>query len=410
MKKQQLIIVGVALILLLAGVMAWRGSKSKPKQADEKSDPNTVEVAVEAQKNAGVILAEAADRNLQQVITTTGVISPDDARVAHIVPLAKGIVEDVMVQLGARVTKGQPLLVYDNVELGELVGEYQNLMAAVRKAQAQEQVADKSMERANALIKVEAISPREFELRKAEYEQAKAEVESGRAEAARAEEKLHRFGLNDDDIDRLNLTKSSHSPHRTASHNTLRAPFAGVVTKYEASRGEVIDVDKELFTVVDTSTVWALADVYEKDIQYVSRGGECKVNVASYPNEVFKGTITYLGDTLDPASRTAKLRCVLPNADARLKLEMFATVSIPRKESRTGLTVPAAAIQEVNGAPVVFVQKDASHFEKRAVTIGDRNEQFAEIRSGIRAGEKVVADGSFYMKSTLLRDLIGGEE
>jgi cobalt-zinc-cadmium efflux system membrane fusion protein len=409
-KRQQLVILGIILVAVVAALLVWHGGKAKPKQAEEKSDPNTVEVAVEAQKNAGVTISEAGDRNLQQAISTTGVIAPDEARVAHIVPLAKGIVEDVMVQLGARVAKGQPLLMYDNIELGESIGEYQNLMAGLQKAQAQEQVAERSVERANALIKVEAISLREFELRKAEYEQAQAEVKSARAEAARAEEKLHRFGLTDDDIGKLHQSGSSHSIHRTASHNTLRAPFSGVITKYEASRGEVVDLDKELFTVVDTSTVWALADVYEKDIQYVSRGGECRVNVASYPDQVFKGTITYLGDTLDPASRTAKLRCVLANGDGRLKLEMFATVSIPRKESRTGLTVPASAIQEVNGTPVVFVQKDASHFEKRTVTLGDKNEQFAEVRSGVRPGEKVVANGSFYMKSTLLRDLIGGEE
>jgi cobalt-zinc-cadmium efflux system membrane fusion protein len=408
MNKKQLAILGMILVTAIIGILIWRGTRSKPQQAEEKTDPNTVEVAVEAQKNAGVVITDAIERDLEQTIKTTGVIAPDEGRVAHIVPLAQGIVEDVMVQLGARVANGQPLLVYDNVELGESVGEYQNLMAGLQKAKAQEQVADRSMERANTLIKLEAISPREFELRKAEYDQAKAEVESRQAEAARAEEKLHRFGLNDDEI--RNLTGSSRSPHRTASHSTLRAPFSGVVTNYEVSRGEVVSRDKELFTVVDTSTVWALADVYEKDIQYVSRGGACTAVVASYPNEVFKGTITYLSDALDPASRTAKLRCVVPNADGRLKLEMFATVSIPKKESKSGLAVPATSIQEVNGQPVVFVQKDASHFEKRVVSIGDRNEQFAEIRSGVRPGEKVVADGSFYMKSTLLRDLIGGEE
>jgi len=89
---------------------------------------------------------------------------------------------------------------------------------------------------------------------------------------------------------------------------------------------------------------------------------------------------------------------------------MFATVNIPKKESRVGLTVPAASIQEMNREPVVFVQKDANHFEKRAVTLGNRNEQFAEISSGLRQGEKVVANGSFYIKSALLRELIGGEE
>lgn len=402
------IIVGIAIAVLLAGFFAWRAMRGKPQNIEEKNDPNVVEIAVEAQKNAGIVLAPASERRIEQLVRTTGVISPDEARVAHIVPLSQGVVEQVFVQLGDRVQKDQPLLVYDNIELGESVGEYQNLRAVLDKALAQEQVAKRSVERANSLIEIQAISPREFELRKAEYQQALAEVASRRAEVARAEEKLHRFGMTDTDLNHLD--GSEHGTHRTASHNTMRAPLSGVVTKYDISKGEVVGRDKELFTIVDTSTVWALADVYEKDIQLVARGGECVVSVASYPKDVFRGQITYLSDALDPASRTAKLRCVLPNVDGRLKLEMFANVSVPTKESRTGLTIPATAIQEVNGEPVVFVQKDAAHFEKRVVTVGEKNDEFAEIRSGVRANETVVGNGSFYMKSTLLRELIGGEE
>jgi cobalt-zinc-cadmium efflux system membrane fusion protein len=407
--NRRALITGIVLILVVvAAALLVRSRKPKAEEREAKTDPNVVEISAEAQRNGGIEFAESTERRLQQVVTTTGVISPDEARVSHIVPLSQGVVEDVFVQLGDRVKKGQPLLVYDSIELGESVGEYKNLVGALEKALAQQQVARKSLERANSLIAVEAISPRELELRKAEYEQATAEVSSRRAEAARAEEKLHRFGLTDADIERLN--GSEHSTHRTASHNTVRAPLAGVVTKYEVSKGEVVGRDKELFTVVDTSTVWALADVYEKDIQYVARGGECVVALASYPNEKFRGKIAYLGDALDPASRTAKLRCVLPNPDGRLKLEMFATVTVPTRESRVGVTVPSAALQEINGQAVVFVQTEPAKFEKRVVEVGERTQDSAEVKSGLKPGEKVVTKGSFYVKSALMRELIGGEE
>jgi cobalt-zinc-cadmium efflux system membrane fusion protein len=407
--NRRTLIAGIVLIsILVAGALMMRSRKPASEGHAEKVDPNMVEISTDAQRNGGIEFAASTERRLQQVVTTTGVISPDEARVSHIVPLSQGVIEDVFVQLGGRVKKGQPLLVYDSIELGESVGEYKNLQGGLQKALAQQQVARKSLERANSLIAVEAISPRELELRKAEYEQATAEVNSRRAEAARAEEKLHRFGLTDPDIARLN--SSEHSIHRTASHNTLRAPLAGVVTKYDVSKGEVVGRDKELFTVVDTSTVWALADVYEKDIQHVARGGECAVALASYPKEVFLGKIAYLSDALDPASRTAKLRCVLPNTDGRLKLEMFATVTIPTKESRMGVTVPSAAIQEINGQSVVFVQTGPTKFEKRIVELGNQTQESAEIISGVKPGEKVVAKGSFYVKSALMRELIGGEE
>lgn len=408
MNRRALIVGIIVVILVVTGALLLRSRKSSSLQQEDKHDPNSVEISIDAQRNGGMELASTEERRLQQVVTTTGVISPDEARVSHIVPLSQGVIEDVFVQLGDRVKKGQPLLIYDSIELGESVGEYKNLLGGLDKALAQEQVAKKSLERANSLIAVEAISPRELELRRAEYQQAAAEVDSRRAEASRAEEKLHRFGLTDPDIKLLN--SSEHSIHRTASHNTVRAPLSGVVTRYDVSKGEVVGRDKELFTLVDTSTVWAMADVYEKDIQYVARGGECVVALASYPKEVFLGKIAYLSDALDPASRTAKLRCVLPNNDGRLKLEMFATVTVPTKQSRTGIAVPSAAIQEINGQPVVFVQTQPTKFEKRTVELGERTPESAEIKSGLKAGEKVVAKGSFYVKSALMRELIGGEE
>jgi cobalt-zinc-cadmium efflux system membrane fusion protein len=407
--NRRTLIAGIVLIaVIVAGALMMRSRKPASEEHEAKVDPNVVEISPDAQRTGGMEFADSAERRIQQVITTTGVISPDEARVSHIVPLSQGVIEDVFVQLGDRVKKGQPLLIYDSIELGESVGEYKNLAGGVEKALAQQQVTRKSLDRANSLIAVEAISPCELELRRAEYEQATAEVESRRAELSRAEEKLHRFGLTDPDIQHLN--SSEHAIHRTASHNTVRTPLSGVVTKYDVSKGEVVGRDKELFTVVDTSTVWALADVYEKDIQYVARGGDCGVKLASYPNEVFRGKIAYLSDALDPSSRTAKLRCVLSNPDGRLKLEMFATVTVPNKEARTGISVTATAVQEINGHSVVFVRTEPTKFEKRVVEAGERTPEAVEIKSGLKGGEKVVTKGSFYVKSALMRELIGGEE
>src|SRR5262249_17981922 len=161
----------------------------------------------------------------------------------------------------------------------------------------------------------------------------------------------------------------------------------------------VVGRDKEIFTVVDTTMVWALGDVYEKDIRFVGRGGECAVSLDSYPGQIFKGKIAYLSDALDPASRTAKLRGVLANTNGQLKLEMFGTVSVPTKESRTGVSLPLSALQDINGEQIVFVQVAADKFAKRTVQVGQRDDQNAEILSGVSNGEKVVASGSFYLKS-----------
>ncbi len=396
-------VIGVAVLLVFI-----RDKPKTPTAQTTAVDPNVVELSLEAQRNVDLVLTEVGERPIQRLVRATGIVSPDQSRLAHIYPLARGIVEKVYVQLGDKVRKGQPLVAYDNIELGQLIGEYLNLRGGLERLQAQEKVAKKSLERARALIEVQAIAQRDFELRQAEDEQAKAAVESQKADLARVEEQLHRFGLSDQDIGALG--GSEHGTHRTASHNVLRAPLSGVIIKFEVSQGEIVDRDKELFTVVDTSTVWVLADLYEKDLGLVRAGGEVRMTVPSYPKESFAGQITYVSDFLDPASRTAKVRCVVPNRDGRLKLEMFATVEIPAAQERRGLAVPVTALQQVDADTVVFVQRDSTHFEKRVVQIGERGEEWAEVLSGVRKGEKVATTGSFYLKSALLKEQISGEE
>ncbi|MGH9463953.1 MAG: efflux RND transporter periplasmic adaptor subunit [Vicinamibacteria bacterium] len=370
-------------------------------------DPNVVEVAEEAQINVGLETASAQRSTLQHAVRATGIVSPDQTRYAHITPLGRGIVERVHVNLGDRVQRGEPLVSYDNIELGDLIGEYMSLQAGLTKLQAEREVARKILDRAESLLEVEAIAHQEYEVREAEYEQAAASVGSQQAEIARVEEKLHRFGLTDEDIAELE-TSPHESPHRTASHNALPAPFNGVIVKYDVSPGELVDRDQSLFTLVDTSSVWVLADVYEKDIGVLQAGGECQVEVSSYPNEVFRGNVTYISDFLDPASRTAKVRCIVENPDGRLKLEMFADVRIPSR-ARDALTIPVSALQEVNNQTVVFVRIGAAGFEKRVLEVGDQGEEWAEVLRGLDEGEEVVTKGSFYLKSILLREQIGDE-
>ena len=408
MRRRTLKIGFVALAVVVAGLIFLRREpKSTPKQTPP-GESNLVELTPEAQQNANLKTIEVAERPMDRTLAATGVVVADQNREVHIRPLSRGVAERVLVKLGDRVQAGAPLLAYDNIELGELSGEYLSLRAELQRQQAQADVSRRVMDRGASLLKVEAIAPKEYELREAEYRQAAATVESAKARLARIEEKLHRLGLTDADMDKLGPTE--HGTHRTASHNALRAPFAGVITKYDAAPGEVLEPEREVFTLVDTSTVWVLADIYEKDLGQVRTGQTARVKVPAYPNEVFMGKITYIGDVLDPDSRTAKLRCVVANPDGRLKLEMFAAVEVPLPAEKTAVAVPSAAIQIVGNQQVVFVQKDKTHFEKRLVGVGERVGGWLEIRSGLKPGERVVANGAFYVKSALLKDQISGKE
>jgi len=405
--NRRILLIAVAVAAVAITLFLWK-AKPKPKSAEEPpKDPNVVELSVDTQRNGGVTIGEAEERSIRRIVRATGIVAPDQARVGHVFPLARGIVEKVDVQLGQRVTKGQPLVRYDNIELGQVIGEYLKLRGELAKQAAQEQVAKKNLDRAQSLIEVQAIPQREFDVRKAEYQQAVAGLESQRADSARVEEQLHRFGMEDSDI--RALSSPTHEVHRTASHSVLRAPLSGIVTKFDVSTGEVVEKDKELFTIVDTSTVWVLADLYENDLGAVTTGGVAQIQVPSYPGEVFRGGIDYISDFLDPASRTAKVRCVVANPDGRLKLEMFASVEVPSTASSTALAVPTSAIQRIDSDDVVFVRKDATHFEKTVVELGQKTDDWVEIKKGVKKSEAVVTAGGFYLKSALLREQIGEE-
>lgn len=296
-----------------AGLASWRGAASdEAARAEEQSGEHAqelpaggVEVPEAAQRNAGLQVLTPEKRMMPATIEVTGVVAADDSKGAHIRPLERGVIESISVSLGARVTGGQALLTYDNIELGGLIGEYLSQRAALLQAQTDLEVRRLALERAQELIKLEAIAQQTVEARRADFKNAEAAVASQRASVAKVEEQIHRFGLTDIDLQAL-TPEGDRNSHRTASHSVLRAPFTGVVTKYDVAAGELVEPERELFTISDLSVVWVMADVYEKDL-------------------------------------AAKVRCVVPNPDAAIKLDMFAKVDVRRTSTISSSRLAPAA-------------------------------------------------------------------
>ncbi|MBI4892656.1 MAG: efflux RND transporter periplasmic adaptor subunit [Acidobacteria bacterium] len=386
-----------------------KGASAKDEPSEEHQPSGRLRMDAAAQKNIGLRFEPAQLRPVTRSLQATGVVSPNESRVAHVRPLAQGRIEKVNVRLGDRVRAGQVLLVYDNIELGEIIGQYSAAVAALGKAKAEAEVTQRSLDRAKALVDVGALARAELEKRTAEYKNALASIESQDAELAKTEEKLHRFGLDEAAVKAINPREGAGS-HREGSHSRMTAPFDGIVIKYNAAEGEAFGPSDEVFTIADLSTAWVLADVYEKDIALIRAGQEARIVTDAYPGETFLGKITYVSDFLDPKTRTAKVRCEVPNRDGKLKLDMFATVQLPTPANRQALLIPAAAIQQVNDRPVVFVRTSEIEFEPRSVELGSQSDGWVEVKNGIKEGETVVAHGSFFLKSALLRSQIGGEE
>ena len=414
-RRRGVLIGGVILaVVFIVLVGRWRSSSGTPepasteREATESAAPNVITIDERTRDTIGLKVQAVEQRPFADVIQATGVVTPNETRVAHVRLLAPGRVEQVHVRVGDRVQSGQPLLTYDNVDVGELVGNYLSAAAAVDRAAADADVAKRALERATKLVDVGGLSRGEYERREAEQKRALAEVTTARAAMTNIERRLQRFGLSADDLTRL---RASSGDATSWSRTIVRAPFSGVITTANVAPGEAVDTERELFTVADLSTVWVVGDLYQRDIASVRRGQEAQITTESYPGKTFSGRITNVSDVLDPSTRTAKVRCEVPNRDGRLKLQMFVTMGIPTTTARDALVVPVAAVQQIDDDTVVFVQSGDGSFEKRVVEAGAGSGGWVPVLSGLKVGERVVTEGGFMLKSKLKAASIGeGEE
>lgn len=373
----------------------------------EHAGASLITLDEEAQKEMGLQVETAQLRSTSGTFQITGIVGPNQTRLAHIRPLSRGRIEEVYVRAGDRVRAGQPLVAYDNIELGELMSEYVSAKATLDKANAEAEVSKRSVGRAQKLIDLGAVTRAEYEKREAEHKSALASIDMQKARMAMIQQKMRRFGMTDDEIEKLDArAAASHDLPQTI----LRAPFGGVVIQSEVAEGEAVDTEQEMFTIADISTVWVQGDVYEKDISLIRHGQRVALSVNAYPGQTFAGRISYLSDVLDSQTRTAKLRCEVANPRGRLKLEMFATIHLPTGVEREALMIPAEAVQQVDDRPAVFVKVDKNKFEKREVALGVENDGWVEVQRGLKRGENVVTARAFMLKSHLKKEEFGEHE
>lgn len=310
--------------------------------------------------------------------------------------------------MGDRVAAGDPLIEYDNIELGLAVGEFLNAQTELQRSLTDLDVKKKIVERSQAMLSEGAVAQTTHDLREAEYKDAQAKTAGIRATLAKIAEQIRRYGWTDEDLG--NLPAKRDAAGHNITHSVLKAPFSGVVTSFHAASGEVVEPTTELLAITDLSSLWVLADIYEKDLAYIRTGKAVRIRVPSYPEKVFEGRISYVADIIDAKSRTAKVRCLIQNGSGLLKLEMFATVEIPVEQSDPVLAVPESSLQQIDGQSVVFVRKSDKEFQKKVVQTGMKSQGYVEIKSGLNPGESIVSQGSFVLKSAFLRHLIGEEE
>ena len=313
-------------------------------------------------------------------------VQANQNELADVTALIRGRVVKVHVDVGQDVKKGTLLALLHSVDLGVAEGEH-------LKAEARLEEAERSHGRAKELYENKAVSL-------AELQRREAAMKAARAEARETRNRLELLGVPRAEIERLDRE------HTIKADMPLRAPFDGRVITRDITRGEVVETDQKLFTVANLNDMWVIGNVPEKDVQFIRKDQQVKVVLAAYPHALFTGIITYIGDVLDPATRTMSLRVTVPNPDRLLKPEMFAIVSVMSLSSPDALSVPLAAVQDGPTGKMVFVQQEAGEFAARTVKLGDEDGDVVRVLEGVKAGEQVVTKGSFVLKSEMERHKI----
>ena len=177
--------------------------------------------------------------------------------------------------------------------------------------------------------------------------------------------------------------------------------------------GSLVEALQPLVTVANLSRVWVFLQAYEKDLALLHNGLPVTIRTEAYPQESFKGRIDFVGSTLDPATRTVRLRATVENRAEKLKPGMFvkAHVDVPKPaaEAKPILVVPQSALQTLEGRTTLFVQVEPGVFERRFVEVGHSFEGFTEILAGVKAGDVVVTEGSFVLKSEFAKASLAEE-
>lgn len=393
-------IIALALLLPLSWgcddapvVVPKKAVGATPEDAGHRSKvrKELLQLTPEKIAQSGVEVEAVARGMFQYFRDFPGTVEPNHHALADITTLVRGRVVEVYADLGQEVEAGTLLAVLDSRDLAMAQSTY-------LKAKAKLYVAERDYERAKALLKGKVIGL-------AESQRREGEKISVLAESRQLYDHLRLLGMSEEEITQLERKQTIQS------RVSIVAPFHGRVIARNLTKGEVIETDETPFVVADLSEMWVMANIPESDISSIPRESSSQVDkvevrFSAYPGEIFHGKITYIGDVLDPVTRTMKLRLELPNPHFRLKPGMFASIRVYSEPQNGVIVVPEAAVQHDGQRQFVFVQRDANSFEVREVTLGESNGRLVTILNGLREGEQVATRGAFTLKSELLGEQV----
>jgi len=348
---------------------------------DEEDGAIEIELSDAQIIETGIKIAVAAGGRIYSEIEVSGEVRVNSDRLAHISPNVSGRIISADATLGDKIKAGDCLAVIESRELADLKTEY---LAARERFQ----IYKKTFEREENLFKEEIISQQDYLDKKATFVESQISLNS-------AQQKLFAIGFDEKYIDSLSYEKGN-----VLTKYEILAQFDATVITKHASLGEFVRNDSEMFIVADLSSVWVDFQAFAKDISSLRVGQKATIEVDSQSRPI-ESRVSYVSPIVDEKTRSVLVRVVLPNISGEIKPGLFVRAKISTGEENSDVVVPVASVVAVDGEKIVFVQ-DEHGFEPVMVETGSSDSNGVEILSGIKIGQKYVAQGAFELKSILV--------
>ena len=366
-------------------------SKPSPEAAakpatsgDTRDTRKTVRLSAKVIADAKIKTALVSMEVLVGALDLPGEVASDPDKTARVASPVAGLVEQVAFKEGTPVKKGDVLALVRVPELGKIRSAYASTLAKAKAARA-------NADRLKAL-RAEGLSSEQDAMN------AEAEAQSLEAEARALSEQTASMGM---------------AAGGAGALLTLRAPLAGIAVTRDAVAGQPISAEQSIGTIADLSELWFLARVYERDLDQLRLGAKAKVRLDAFPNDEFEGAVGYVGKQVDPLTRTLMARIQIVNRGERLRLGLYGSAHVladDEAKKAPSAVVPRSAVLDMGGKAVAFVKKPDGIFEVDEVVVGETSLDKVEIKGGLAAGQEVVVDGGFTVKSAFLKATFAGEE
>jgi cobalt-zinc-cadmium efflux system membrane fusion protein len=370
----------IALVLAALGLSSCARSSAEPAGGQSAADSQPADAARQVHIDpsmAGSIKVAAVElKSVPRLLRAAGKVQFEDNRLARVLAPVAGEVIGLRLKVGDQVRKDQTLFSLNSRDAAAALEDHLD-------AHRDLDLAQKTLAITQDLFDHQAAS--QLSLEQAQNDVAKAKTKVNRTEAA-----LVAIGLSADDA----------AAGAIDARVPVVSPIAGAVIETKVTEGQYVQTDSTpLVTIADLSEVWVDADVFERDVHLVHVGESAVVTTTAYPDDQFRARVERISETLDPATRTIKVRFLVSNPTLRLKPEMFADVVLALESTEGAISVPASAIFTDGDRLFVYVAIDNVTFARRSIEAVSESADRRRILRGLSPGDRIVVDGAVLLRA-----------